>query len=82
MENIERLRPKSEQEEARLHEWIEIFGEALIISREKSTEELIKLLDKKAKGEISEGDLERKFVALGEKSMADALKEVLEKRRK
>lgn len=82
MKNIERLRPKSEQEEARLHEWMEIFQEAQIISSEKSAGELIELLDKKAKGEISDEDLERKCITLGEKSMADALKEVLEKRGK
>lgn len=82
MENIERLRPKSEQEEARLHEWMDILCEAQIISREKSAGELIELLDKKIKGEISDEDLERKCFTLGEKSMADALKEVLEKRGK
>jgi hypothetical protein len=61
---------------------MEIFQEAQIISNEKSAGELIELLDKKIKGEISDEDLERKSFALGKKSMADALQEVLEKRGK
>lgn len=77
---MERLRPKNEQEEARLFEWIEIIQEAQSISREKSVGELAKLLDKKLKGEISDEELEKEAVTLGEESMADALKEVLEKR--
>lgn len=78
----ERLRPKSEEEEARLHEWLEIAQEAQSIVYEKSTEEMIELLEKKAKGEISDEEFKRESYALGKKYMTDALKEVLEKRSK
>jgi hypothetical protein len=76
----ERLTFSNEQDEARFFEWLEIIEEARNSSSERSSQELLVLLDKKAKGEITDKDLEEQSFSLGATSMTLALKEAFEKR--
>ncbi|MFA6416439.1 MAG: hypothetical protein WCW56_03045 [Candidatus Paceibacterota bacterium] len=76
----ERLKFSNEHDEARFFEWLEIMEEARNSSNEKSAQELLVLLDKKAKGEISDEELEKQSYDLGVESMQFALKEAFEKR--